>query len=92
MLENGSYPYHLKQRILSDYGHLSNKDASYYLSKYFIGPKTKEVILIHLSKENNTEDLAINTLKEALKKENKNFSNIKVAKEKETVMLGEVLC
>ncbi len=29
-LMNGRYPYHLKQRILSDEGHLSNKDCSYY--------------------------------------------------------------
>ena len=92
MLEQGSYPYHLKQRILSDEGHLSNRDSSYYLSKYLIGPNTKEVILIHLSKENNTEELAINTLKEALQKENKSFSNIKVAKEKDTVIVEEAPC
>ena len=92
MLENGSYPYHLKQRILSDSGHLSNKDSAYYLSKYFIGPRTKEVILIHLSKENNTESLALNTLENALKKENKNFKNIKIAKEKEIVLLEGALC
>lgn len=92
LLENGKYPYHLKQRILSDYGHLSNKDASYYLSKYLIGPKTKQVILIHLSKENNTEELAIKTLQDSLKKENIDFKNIKVAKEKDTVLLDEVLC
>ncbi len=92
MLENGSYPFHLKRRILSDEGHLSNKDSSYYLSKYLIGPNTKEVILIHLSKENNTEDIAINTLKDALTKEEKNFNNIKVAKEKEIVLISGVTC
>ena len=92
MLEQGNYPYHLKQRILSDEGHLSNRDSSYYLSKYLIGPNTKEVILIHLSKENNTEELAINALKEALQKENKSFSNIKVAKEKDTVIVEEAPC
>ena len=92
MLEQGNYPTHLKQRILSDEGHLSNKDSSYYLSKYLIGEKTKEIILIHLSKENNTEDIAIKTLKQALEKQNIIFNNIKVAKEKETVMLEEVIC
>lgn len=92
MLENGSYPFHLKRRILSDEGHLSNEDSSYYLSKYLIGPNTKEVILIHLSKENNTEDIAINTLKDALQKEHKAFNNIRVAKEKDIVLIEEVTC
>lgn len=92
MLENGSYPFHLKRRILSDEGHLSNKDSAYYLSKYLIGPNTKEVILIHLSKENNRDEIAIKTLKEALIKENKNFDNIKVAKEKDIVLIEEVTC
>lgn len=92
MLENGSYPFHLKRRILSDEGHLSNEDSAYYLSKYLIGPNTKEVILIHLSKENNTESIAINTLKDALVKENKTFENIRVAKEKDIVLIEEVTC
>lgn len=92
MLENGSYPFHLKRRILSDEGHLSNEDSAYYLSKYLIGESTKEVILIHLSKENNTEDIAINTLKDALQKEHKDFNNIRVAKEKDIVLIEEVPC
>ena len=33
MLMTGSYPYPLKQRILSDNGHLSNSDCAMYLSK-----------------------------------------------------------
>ena len=82
MLMNGKYPYHLKQRILSDNGHLSNIDSSYYLSKY-IGPKTKIIFLAHLSDDNNTEELAINTLKETLKENNISFNNIKVARQKE---------
>lgn len=61
MLMDGSYQYHLKQRIISDRGHLSNKDSSYYLSK-LIGNDTKYIVLAHLSKENNTPDIALNTL------------------------------
>ena len=39
MLMNGHYPYHIKQRILGDKGHLSNKDSAYYLSKFvFLKP------------------------------------------------------
>lgn len=78
LMNNPKYPHHTKIRILSDKGHLSNKDSSYYLSK-FIGPDTKEVVLAHLSVENNTEQLAISTLKNALDKNNIDFKNIVVA-------------
>lgn len=61
MLMNGTYPYILKQRILSDVGHLSNEMAGNYL-KELIGPATKEIILAHLSEKNNLEDLAIETV------------------------------
>ncbi|MBQ9854469.1 MAG: MBL fold metallo-hydrolase, partial [Bacilli bacterium] len=56
-LMNGSYPYHLKQRIYSDKGHLSNEACGMYLSK-LIGDDTKKIILLHLSEENNTKILA----------------------------------
>ncbi len=65
LLMNGKYPYHLKQRILGDRGHLSNKDSSYYLSK-LIGNQTKEIILIHLSEENNDEKIAYDTCVKSL--------------------------
>ena len=72
MLNNSSYPFETRQRILSDKGHLSNYDSAKYLSK-FIGDKTKYVLLAHLSEENNTKELAYNTLIERLNKENVNF-------------------
>lgn len=68
LLMEGNYPYHLKQRILGDRGHLSNKDSSYYLSK-LIGPLTKEIILIHLSEENNDENIAYQTCAEKIAKD-----------------------
>lgn len=61
MLYNGKYPYHLKKRIASDTGHLSNIDASKYLSQ-LIGIDTKYIVLAHLSKENNTREKALETL------------------------------
>lgn len=67
MLMEGKYQYHLKQRILSDKGHLSNSDSAYYLSK-IIGNNTKYIVLAHLSKENNTEEIAYNTLTNMLEK------------------------
>ena len=57
MLMEGPYPYYLKQRIISDEGHLSNKTAASYL-KRLIGSTTKYIILAHLSGHNNKEDLA----------------------------------
>ena len=81
MLMNGRYPFHLKQRILSDKGHLSNVDASYYLSK-FIGNKTKTIILAHLSDDNNTYEKALETLEETLNKEQKKVDKILIAKQK----------
>lgn len=65
MLMEGSYPYYLKQRVLSDSGHLSNKMAAKYLSTA-VGEKTKYIILAHLSENNNTEELAVETLTERL--------------------------
>lgn len=82
MLMNGKYPYHLKRRILGDKGHLSNDDAAYYLSE-FIGKKTKTVILGHLSDDNNTYDLAYNTVSTVLKSKNKKVNKIIIAKQKQ---------
>lgn len=89
MLMEGKYPYHIKQRILGDRGHLSNKDSSYYLSK-FIGEKTKKIILSHLSQDNNTPSLAIETLKETLSDNNIKFDNIIVATQEDRTELIEV--
>ena len=89
MLQNGKYPYHLKQRILSDRGHLSNEMSSKYLSE-FIGNNTKNIILIHLSHENNDPDIALNTLKNKLKEENINFNNITISSQDENTDMVEI--
>lgn len=82
MLLNGRYPGWLKRRVASDRGHLSNESSSFYLSK-IIGENTKEIVLAHLSEENNTEDLALSTLKQEFIEHNIDFTNIKVAKQNE---------
>lgn len=69
LMNNPNYPYHIKQRILGDKGHLSNKDSAYYLKK-FIGNDTKHIILAHLSEHNNTDELALKTLKETIDLDN----------------------
>ena len=60
MLEAGPYPYPLKQRILSDIGHLSNTACSDAAVK-LLDSGTVRFMLGHLSKQNNTPDLAYET-------------------------------
>ncbi len=62
MLQVGSYPYPLKQRILSDRGHLSNELSGQLLGKV-LHDNFKTVILGHLSKENNYASLAYETVR-----------------------------
>lgn len=62
MLEAGPYPYYLKRRILSDYGHLSNENCGKLICEV-MNRNLKYVILGHLSKENNYPDLAYETVK-----------------------------
>lgn len=62
MLETGPYPYYLKRRILGDHGHLSNENAGRLLN-YILHDNIKKIFLGHLSKENNYEDLAYETVK-----------------------------
>ena len=62
VLKCSSYPYILKQRILSNSGHLSNASAGKTLSSlYDFG--LKNALLVHLSKENNFPELAYETIK-----------------------------
>ena len=89
LMNNPKYPHHTKIRILSDKGHLSNKDSAYYLSK-LIGDKTHHIILAHLSEQNNTEDLALSTLKETLERKNIDFKDIRVARQNEMTELIQV--
>lgn len=82
MLMNGSYQKWLKARILSDHGHLSNNAAGFYLSK-LIGPHTKKVYLAHLSKENNTPEEALSTVRKTLQEYEIDFDDIEIAKQRE---------
>lgn len=67
MVHKGGYPWHLKKRILSDNGHLSNKKAGELLSAVVDG-KMKHVFLGHLSQENNEPHLAFDTVEKILQK------------------------
>lgn len=62
MLQLGSYPYYLKQRILGDKGHLSNETSARLINN-LLNDHIKGVYLGHLSKENNYDKLAYETVK-----------------------------
>ena len=62
MLINGPYPVNLKERILSDMGHLSNRVCGALCAKLVREGKLRKIILGHLSKDNNTPALAYNTV------------------------------
>lgn len=65
MLKFGPYPYVLKKRILSDFGHLSNEACGEAILNILNGSK-KTVYLGHLSKTNNHPDLAYKTVENIL--------------------------
>lgn len=62
MLQVGSYPYPLKQRILGERGHLSNELSGQLLGEV-LHDDFKTVFLGHLSKENNYPELAYETVR-----------------------------
>jgi len=57
MLMSGPYPYYLKQRVSSAFGHLSNLQA-FRLAEEFAGENLRTIFLSHLSGENNTPEIA----------------------------------
>lgn len=65
MLKDGPYPPYLQERILSPFGHLSNEDCASFLSLLAAGGLEK-ALLFHLSRDNNTPRLALETAKKAL--------------------------
>ena len=62
MLEVGPYPYPLKRRVMGDRGHLSNELSGKLLCD-ILHDDLQYVVLGHLSKENNYEELAYETVK-----------------------------
>ena len=65
MLDNGTYPEYLKSRIRSEIGHLDNEVAAALLAEIY-SKRLKYVFLCHLSKDNNTPEIARATIVKAL--------------------------
>lgn len=67
----GSYPYHLKRRILGEHGHLSNVSAGECLCRLVdANPKNRRILLGHLSRENNDPSVALLAVKNTLMEKN----------------------
>lgn len=65
MLQNGSYPWELKQRIRSRHGHLSNSESCQLLED-ISWPGLEAVFLAHLSEENNCPAMAEQLFRQTL--------------------------
>jgi len=66
MLMNGNYPYFLKARIRSDRGHLGNHQTSDFLADS-MGENLRHICLAHLSHQNNTPEIALQTLQQTFR-------------------------
>jgi phosphoribosyl 1,2-cyclic phosphodiesterase len=75
MLKVGPYPWHIKQRVMSRTGHLSNAVVSEFLadSEVFDG-RARHLVLAHLSQENNNPVLARISAEEALNRRPAEFA------------------
>lgn len=65
MLDTGFYPEYLKNRVRGEKGHLDNVVAADYV-RQICSPLLKYVLLCHLSKDNNTPEIALRTMHKAL--------------------------
>lgn len=65
MLATGSYPEYLKGRIRSTTGHLDNVETAQYLRQIYT-PTLRNIFLCHLSKDNNTPEIALHEVEQAL--------------------------
>ena len=82
VLKQGSYPWPLKRRILSNRGHLANSDAAWALIR--MQKRPEKVFLAHLSEENNRPELAANTVQGILERQGVNI-DLTVASQTEMV-------
>ena len=74
MLLHTNRPFELKNRIMSDYGHLCNEDSA-IAAISIIGEHTKEIVLAHLSEEANTPEVALEAYQKIFKHFGVSFDN-----------------
>ena len=86
MLVKGPYPWYLKKRIMGQFGHLSNI-VSAQLVESKSSKSMKTIFLSHLSQNNNTPDLAMNTYRAILKDKAKDIQLNMTYREKATGLI-----
>ena len=81
----------LKSRIMSNHGHLCNEDSA-ITTLELIGPKTKQIILAHLSEEANTPELALSSYEKIFKHFHVNIDkyDVRCAKQWESTIGGRL--
>ena len=65
MLVRGKYPQMLKDRVMGEKGHLDNAVSARFVADTY-HEDLQYVFLCHLSKDNNTEEIALTTMRQAL--------------------------
>ena len=78
-LLRGPYPYHLKQRILSSTGHLSNDQAAEAVLRIWRPDSVRWLWLAHISRTNNTPKIALNSMLANLEAAHANPSQIHIS-------------
>ncbi len=74
MLRMGRYPEYLKARIASGSGHLDNLQTAAFLNE-IVTPELNHIFLCHLSQDNNTPQIALRTVREALERKGLKVGN-----------------
>lgn len=78
MLMKTDRPELLKERIMSDHGHLCNEDSA-FASIRIMGEKTKEIVLMHISEEANTPEVALKAYEEIFSLKGINIQSVKIS-------------
>ena len=78
-LLGGPYPYHLKQRILSPTGHLSNAQAAEAVLRTWRADAVRWLWLAHLSRTNNTHKLALSSMQQSLRAAGANLAQLHIS-------------
>ena len=89
MLIKGTYPWELKQRIMSKRGHLSNRNAADLIFNLSQG-RTQRAVLAHLSEENNTAECAERTVMEIFEQFDRRLRSLIVAEQHNATTILEI--
>ncbi len=89
MLQNGSYPWAIKQRIIGREGHLSNRNAAEIIFNITRNGSPK-IVLAHLSEENNRPEIAEKTVRELFEKYDKKLGFLVIASQQEPTPILEI--